>query len=234
MENWKMSGWQKLLMGSGFAMAVMISACQDISQDTAASPSGQIGPETTDVAPSVPVRVNQIAPDFSGVDSTGALRKLSEFKGKTVVLEWTNHQCPFTGKHYTSGNMQRLQAEATDQGIVWLSIISSAPGQQGYVTAEEANQLTTSRDASPTAVILDPEGEIGRLYSARTTPHMYVIDPQGELRYMGGIDNIPSADPADVTDATNYVQGALTSLGSDLAVDPAVTQPYGCSIKYSL
>ena len=229
-----MPGWRTLSLGSGLAMAVMISACQAISPDTSAIPPGQSESETTDVAQSVPVGVNQVAPDFTGVDSNGVPRKLSEFKGKTVVLEWTNHQCPFTGKHYTSGNMQRLQAEATDQGIVWLSIISSAPGQQGHVTAEEANQLTTSRDASPTAVILDPEGEIGRLYSARTTPHMYVIDPQGDLRYMGGIDNIPSADPTDVAGATNYVQAALTSLGSELAVDPAVTQPYGCSIKYSL
>lgn len=233
MRIWKVPVRQILSAGGGLAAAVTITACQGIL----ANPSNQtesVQAEQTVVAQATPVRISQTAPNFSGVDSNGATRSLSDFRGKTVVLEWTNHQCPFTGKHYTSGNMQALQAEATAQGIVWLSIISSAPGQQGYVTATEANQLTTSRNASPTAVILDPEGEIGRLYSARTTPHMYVIDPQGKLRYMGGIDNIPSADPSDVASATNYVQAALASLSSGRTVDPEVTQPYGCSIKYSL
>ncbi|NET33280.1 MAG: redoxin domain-containing protein [Cyanothece sp. SIO1E1] len=207
----------------------MITACQRISDN----PNYKIGTDERAIAQAAPLRINELAPDFSGIDSNGVTHQLSDFRGKVVVLEWTNHQCPFVRKHYGSSNMQTLQAEATAQGVVWLSVISSAPGQQGHVTAAKANELTTSRGASPTAVILDPDGQIGRRYSARTTPHMYVIDQQGKLRYMGGIDNIPSADPADVTSATNYVQAALNSLQAGQAVETAVTQPYGCSVKYS-
>ena len=229
MQIWNAPAWPKQAIGSCLAAALMIAACQPIS----ANLTDQTDPEESAIVQAAPLRINELAPDFSGVDSNGATHNLSGFIGKTVVLEWTNHQCPFVGKHYGSNNMQTLQAEATDQDVVWLSIISSAPGQQGYVTAAEANDLTTSRGARPTAVILDPEGEIGRLYSARTTPHMYVIDPQGKLRYMGGIDNIPSADPADITSATNYVRATLNSLQSGQSVDPTLTQPYGCSVKYS-
>ncbi|MGF1535721.1 MAG: redoxin domain-containing protein, partial [Elainellaceae cyanobacterium] len=157
---------------------------------------------------------------------------LSDFRGKVVVLEWTNHQCPFVGKHYGSGNMQALQADATAEGVTWLSIISSAPGKQGYVEPDKANELTESRNASPTAVLLDPKGEIGQLYDARTTPHMFVINEDGVVEYMGAIDSIPSADTADLEKAENYVEAALTSVLADQAVETAVSQPYGCSVKY--
>lgn len=179
------------------------------------------------------LRVGQAAPDFVGVDSLGNTHRLSDFRGKVVVLEWTNHQCPFVRKHYDSGNMQGLQTEAAAEGVVWLSVISSAPGAQGYVEAAQANDLTESRNASPTAILLDPAGEIGRLYDARTTPHMFVINPQGVVEYMGAIDSIPSADQADVATAENYVQAALTNVLTGQPVNPAVTQPYGCSVKYS-
>jgi hypothetical protein len=176
--------------------------------------------------------IGKPAPDFTATDSNGKTVKLSEQRGKIVVLEWTNHDCPFVKKHYGSGNMQALQREAGQQGIVWWSVISSAPGKQGNVTPQEANELTRSRQAAPSAVLLDPEGSIGKLYGARTTPHMYIIDPQGRLVYMGAIDDKPSTNLADVATATNYVRSALQALRQGQPVEPAVTQPYGCSVKY--
>lgn len=176
--------------------------------------------------------IGKPAPDFTATDSNGATRKLSEQRGSTVVLEWTNHQCPFVGKHYGAGNMQALQKEAVGKGIVWWSIISSAPGKEGHVGPQQANELTSSRGASPSAVLLDPQGAIGRLYGARTTPHMFIIDPQGTLVYMGGIDDKPSTQPADVKTANNYVRAALNALQNNRPVEPAVTPPYGCSVKY--
>ena len=184
--------------------------------------------EQGDAAP----RVGQPAPDFAATDSYGNTVHLSDFKGKTVVLEWTNHQCPFVRKHYSSGNMQAHQKAATAEGVVWLSIISSAPGMQGYVTAEQANELTKERDAAPTRVLLDPKGAIGHLYNARTTPEMFVVDTTGTLRYMGAIDDTPTADTADLKTARSYVTPALAAVMSDGNVDPAVTRPYGCSVKY--
>lgn len=178
------------------------------------------------------VSVNQPAPDFTAVDSNGKEHRLSDFRGKTVVLEWTNHDCPYVRKHYDSGNMQALQKTATGKGIVWLSIISSAPGKQGHVSRAEANRLTSSRNAAPTAVLLDESGKIGRLYGAKTTPHMYIIDDGGELVYMGGIDSIPSTDTNDIARATNYVDAALNALSSGQPIEDAVTRPYGCSVKY--
>lgn len=172
------------------------------------------------------------APDFTGTDSTGASHRLSDYRGRTVVLEWTNHLCPYTAKHYQTGNMQRLQAEASGRGIVWLTVISSAPGKQGYVTAAEADRLTESRGAAPAAVLLDPEGEIGRLYRASTTPDMYVVDAGGALVYMGAIDDDASARASSVEGARNYVLAALDALAAGRAVDPAVTNPYGCTVKY--
>lgn len=178
------------------------------------------------------VYVGKPATDFTGVDSDGKQHSLSQYKGKTVVLEWTNHDCPYVRKHYGSNNMQNLQKQATDAGIIWLSIISSAPGKQGHVSAAKANELTQNRNASPTAVILDEQGEIGRLYGAKTTPHMYIIDPTGKLVYMGGIDSIPSSNPADIPAATPYVKIALKSLADGKPIADNVTRPYGCSVKY--
>lgn len=179
------------------------------------------------------VSVNQPAPDFTAVDSNGKTHSLSQYRGKTVVLEWTNHDCPYVRKHYQSGNMQSLQKAATRDGVVWLSIISSAPGKQGHVSAAKANDLTSKRNATPSAVILDENGDIGRLYGAKTTPHMYIIDPNGTLVYMGGIDSIPSSNQADIDKATNYVRLALQSMSEGKAIADNVTRPYGCSVKYN-
>jgi peroxiredoxin len=178
------------------------------------------------------VRVGQPAPDFTGVDSNGNQHTLSQYKGKTVVLEWTNHDCPYVKKHYNSGNMQKLQQQASADGVVWLSVISSRPGKQGHVSGAKANKLTQSRNAAPTAVILDETSEIGLLYGAKTTPHMYIIDKTGELVYMGGIDSIPSSDEADITGARNYVRVALDAMAAGKAIEDSVTRPYGCSVKY--
>lgn len=172
------------------------------------------------------------APEFSAVDSNGKTVKLSDYRGKTVVLEWTNDGCPYVQKHYSSNNMQMLQKEETAKGIVWLTIVSSAPGEQGYVTGDEANKLTRSRGAAPTAVLLDPEGKIGHLYDARTTPHMFIVNPEGTLVYMGGIDNKPTTNLADIKTAKNYVRAALDSVETGKPVENAVTRPYGCSVKY--
>lgn len=183
-------------------------------------------------APMGDPKIGQPAPEFSVTDSNGMPRKLSDFRGKTVVLEWTNHDCPFVRKHYGASNMQALQKEAKDKGIVWLSVISSAPGLQGHVDGPKANALTTMRDASPTAVLLDPEGALGRAYGARATPHMFVITAEGKLAYKGAIDDKPSANPADIPVARNYVRTALGALTKGTPIDPAATRAYGCSVKY--
>lgn len=176
--------------------------------------------------------VGSPAPVFTGVDTKGQKVNLADFRGKTVILEWTNHDCPFVVKHYSSGNMQMTQKKAADDGIVWLSVISSAPGEQGNVSGPEADDLTASRSASPSAVLLDPSGEIGRLYAARTTPHMFIIDPKGTLAYHGAIDSIKSTDVTDIPKAQNYVLNALAQMKAGEPVKPQGTRPYGCSVKY--
>jgi len=178
------------------------------------------------------VRVGNPAPDFTAKTSTGQTVRLSDYKGKVVVLEWTNHQCPFVAKHYRSGNMQKLQQEAKAKGVVWFSVVSSAPGQQGFVTAAQANAVVKEQKASPTAVILDPEGTLGKLYGARTTPHMFVIDKAGQLQYMGAIDDQPNLAEKDVTKANNYVRAAIQQILAGQKVTTSTTQPYGCSVKY--
>ena len=178
------------------------------------------------------LKIGEPAPGFTGIDTSGKSHALSDFRGKPVVLEWTNHDCPYVRKHYSSGNMQRQQQTATGQGVVWLSIISSAPGKQGHVTPAQADALTAERNAAPSAVILDEKGEIGRLYEAKTTPHMYIIDADGKLAYMGGIDSIASANPADIGKATQYVPAALAQVMNGEPVAPSVARPYGCSVKY--
>lgn len=176
--------------------------------------------------------VGQPAPAFTASDSQGKTVSLADFKGKTVILEWTNHDCPFVRKHYNSGNMQMTQKKAADDGIVWLSVISSAPGEQGYVSGAQADELTKARKALPAKVLLDPKGTVGKLYGARTTPHMYIINGEGKLAYHGAIDSIKSSDVADVPKATNYVLNAMTQLKAGQPVDPQGTRPYGCSVKY--
>lgn len=172
------------------------------------------------------------APDFTAMDTQGNPVQLSQLRGQYVVLEWTNDQCPFVRKHYDSGNMQALQKTYTGKGYRWYSIISSAPGKQGHVSAEQANALTASRNAAPTGVIRDEDGSIGRAYDARTTPHIFIIDPEGKLVYMGGIDSIQSADQADIAKATNYVKATFDAVEAGQPVVTPVSQPYGCSVKY--
>jgi len=157
-------------------------------------------------------QIGQPAPEFAVKDSKGTTRHLSEFRGKPVVLEWTNADCPYTRKHYTSGNMQGVQTLAQKNGVIWLSVISSAPGKQGYVNGPAADALTESRGAAPTAVLLDPAGTVGRLYHARTTPHMFVIDKDGTLQYMGGMDSIATADVSDIPKAQPYLKEAMLSV----------------------
>jgi Peroxiredoxin len=176
--------------------------------------------------------VGKAAPAFTGTDTTGKTWALADLAGTPVILEWTNHDCPYVVKHYQSGNMQALQSEAADAGYTWLSVISSAPGKQGHVSAEQADQLTASRNAAPTAVLLDPQGDIGKAYGARTTPHMFIIDAQGTLVYMGGIDDKPTTSLADVEGAENYVRLAMADLAAGEPVDKPITRPYGCSVKY--
>jgi peroxiredoxin len=186
----------------------------------------------TAFAASASVKVDAVAPNFTLQDSNGKTVQLSDYKGKYVVLEWTNHLCPFVKKHYESDNMQALQRQYTGQDVVWLSIISSAKGKQGYVDGAEANALSTKRNATPSHVLFDESGEIGKLYGAKTTPHMYIIDPAGTLRYGGAIDSIRSANPADIPKSTNYVSESMNSLLAGQAVANKLTPPYGCSIKY--
>ena len=177
-------------------------------------------------------KVGHPAPAFTATDMNGKPRSLSEFKGKYVVLEWHNQGCPFVKKHYESGNMQKLQKELTGKGAVWLSIISSAPGAQGYVTAEEEKKYLAEKQAAPTAVLFDPEGTIGHAYGAKTTPHMFVIDDQGVLIYAGAIDDNPSSDAADAATAKNYVRAAFDEASAGKPVTTASTAPYGCGVKY--
>ncbi|MFG6467456.1 redoxin domain-containing protein [Roseateles sp. BYS87W] len=172
------------------------------------------------------------APAFTATTAEGRAVQLSDFKGKTVVLEWTNHDCPFVKKHYGSGNMQAQQKAATAQGVVWLQVISSAPGQQGHVDGATALKLNAERGAAPTATLLDPAGDLGRLYGAQTTPHLFVIRADGTLAYKGGIDSIPSAKVEDIAKAEPYVKLALADVAAGKKVEKASTRPYGCSVKY--
>jgi peroxiredoxin len=176
--------------------------------------------------------VGQAAPAFTGKDSQGKTQSLAQYRGKYVVLEWTNHDCPYTKKQYDSGNMQALQQEWTGKGVVWLTVLSSAPGEEGYLTAEQENAQVARTHAQPTAAVLDPSGEIGKLYSAKTTPHMFIIDPEGKLIYAGAIDDKATTDSSDVKGAKNYVSAALTEAMAGQPVVTASTRPYGCSVKY--
>jgi peroxiredoxin len=178
------------------------------------------------------VKIGDPAPNFTGVDSNGKQQSLSAYKGKFVVLEWHNQGCPYTRKHYESGNMQRLQKEWTSKGVVWLTVISSAPGTQGFVTPTQENEYLQKMNATPTAVIMDPGGSLGHLYGAKTTPHMFIIDPSGTLVYNGAIDDHPTSDQGDIASSKNYVSMALQEAMSGKPVTEAATRPYGCSVKY--
>jgi peroxiredoxin len=176
--------------------------------------------------------IGKPAPQFTGVDSNGETWSLADLKGKIVVLETTNHDCPYVRKHYTSNNMQDQQREAAAKGVVWLTLASSSTGEQGYVTAQQANDLTKSRSAAPAAVILDPQSKVARAYGATVTPHMYIIDANGTLVYKGGIDSIPSSSADDIPKATQYVRVALGEVLAGKQVADASTRAYGCTLKY--
>ncbi len=176
--------------------------------------------------------VGKAAPDFALTDINGQSHSLAEFKGKTVVLEWMNPECPVVGKHYGSGNMPKLQKAATADGVVWLSINSGHPGAQGDFEPTQVAEWMKRTGAAPTAYFRDQDGKVGRLYDARTTPHMYVVDGNGTLVYAGGIDSIPSGRVADIAKAINYVTEALADLKAGRPVRTPHSQSYGCSIKY--
>jgi peroxiredoxin len=178
-------------------------------------------------------KVGETAPAFTGAATNGQSVSLADQRGKIVILEWTNHDCPYVRKHYDSGNMQTLQKEITAQGVVWLTLISSSPGTQGYVSPAQADELTASRKANPTAVLLDPTGAVGKAYGATNTPHMYIVDKAGLLVYAGAIDDRPTTRRADVQGAHNYVRAALEDMAAGRAVQTPVTRAYGCTVKYA-
>ena len=175
------------------------------------------------------------APNFLLMNQDSEMVDLASFKGKKVILEWTNHDCPFVKRHYDTNNMQSLQKEYTDNDVIWLSIISSAKGKQGYVTKSEAKTLTTERNAFPSHVLFDTNGDVGRLYDAKTTPHMFIIDEKGLVKYQGAIDDLGSTGAlfsTDLSTANNYVRNAVNSLSLGKDIVEKNTRPYGCSIKY--
>lgn len=184
------------------------------------------------VTAALAAKIGDPAPPFSSVDNHGKTQKLADYRGKYVVLEWHNQGCPYTRKHYESGNMQRLQKEWTEKGVVWFTVISSGPGTQGFVTPTQEDAYLEKMHASPTAVLMDPAGTLGHLYDAKTTPQMFVIDPKGTLIYDGAIDDRPTTDQADIKTAKNYVETALTEAMAGKPVADPATRPYGCSVKY--
>jgi peroxiredoxin len=179
-----------------------------------------------------PAAVGQAAPAFSVADASGKAVSLADFKGKTVVLEWVNPGCPYVRKHYDSSNMHATQKGATGQGVVWLAVNSTAPGHYDYRKPADMAAWMRQQHASPTAVLMDGDGKVGKAYGARTTPHLYVVDAKGTLVYAGGIDDKPSSNPADVKTAKNYVNAALADVAAGRPVAQAATRPYGCSVKY--
>src|SRR6516162_2490668 len=177
--------------------------------------------------------VGAAAPDFSLFDTSGKAHSLSEYKGKYVVLEWFNPECPFVKKHYGGGNMQKLQGEYTGRGVVWLTINSNAPGSQGSLTPEEAEKITTAWKTHQTALLLDPEGKAGHAYGAKNTPDMVIINPEGKIAYEGAIDSKATPNPADIPSSTNYVKAALDESLAGKPVTTPQTKPYGCHVTYN-
>lgn len=178
------------------------------------------------------LELGKAAPDFTLPDTEGKTHKLSDLRGKYVVLEWVNYDCPFVAKHYKSGNMQSLQKKYTGQGVVWFSVCSSAPGKQGNFPIDKIKSMKKEKEAAYTAYLIDESGDVGRAYEARTTPHMYIINPEGVLLYAGGIDDKPSTDLKDIKTANNYLATMLDDLLAGKEVQPLSTKPYGCSVKY--
>lgn len=186
----------------------------------------------TDTPVSDDAEIGSAAPGFMLPGTDGADYSLDAFEGKYVVLEWLNFGCPYVKRHYNSGNMPELQKEFVDQDVVWLSIVSSAPGKQGYYESPAMNAENEKMGGNQTAILLDPEGTVGKMYGARTTPHMYIINPEGTLIYKGGIDDQPRARESETKNATNYVRAALSEAMSGQEVTVSSARPYGCSVKY--
>jgi len=177
--------------------------------------------------------IGKTAPDFSLTGADGKTHALADYKGKFIVLEWTNPQCPFVHKFYDSGTMQKLQKEETGKGVVWLRINSSAQGQEGYQSVADLASYVEKKHVAATESLIDQSGKVGHTYGARTTPHMFVIDKSGNLIYAGGIDDTPSADVSDISTAKNYVTAALDEAMAGKPVTTPTSQPYGCSVKYA-
>src|SRR5207253_6124543 len=176
--------------------------------------------------------VGSAAPDFSAPDASGKTQSLSQYKGKYVVLEWFDPECPFVKKHYGSDNMQQLQKEYTEKGVAWLTIDSSAPGTEGNLTSEQAQKVATSWKTQQTALLLDPDGKVGRAYGAKNTPNMVIINPEGKIAYEGAIDSKATPNPADIPSSTNYIKAALDQSLAGKSISTPQTKPYGCSVKY--
>jgi hypothetical protein len=176
--------------------------------------------------------IGEAAPAFSAIDSDGRTQALADYRGKVVVLEWNNPQCPFVRKHYGAGNMQKQQAEAASSGVVWLTVNSGAAGKQGHLDAAAAKAYVAEQKAKPAAYLIDADGTVGRAYAAKTTPQIAIIDREGVLRYNGAIDSIPSADVEDIAEATQYAREALAEIAAGKPVSVATSEPYGCSVKY--
>lgn len=187
---------------------------------------------TTPLSALAQAHVGAAAPDFQLKDATGKETLLSQFRGRIVVLEWFNPNCPFVKKFYSARDMQRFQKKVRDQGAVWLTINSNAEGKPGYISQEDASEAASSMGLEPTALLLDPKGTVGRMYGARTTPHLFVVNPTGTLVYAGAIDSTPSTDSGDIESATNYVLNAVDAVAKGRDFDPVSTEPYGCSVKY--
>lgn len=210
------------------ALAALATLALAACQQEAAAPAETTSTESTPAA----ATQEGMAPAFTLVDAEGVQRALADFRGRTVVLEWTNEGCPYVPKHYGAGAMQALQRDATADGVVWLTIVSSAPGTQGFVEGEAARAFKAKHEAAYTHLLLDPTGEVGKLYGAKTTPDMRVIDPQGRIVFEGGIDDRPTNKPEDLQGANNFVRAALTDMEAGRPVQTRFAQPYGCAIKY--
>ena len=204
---------------------VLLAACAD-APETVAPPAPT--PAAVEAAPTP----GALAPDFTLTATDGTEHALADYRGRTVVLEWLNYDCPYVGKHYGGGAMQALQSEAAADSVVWLSVVSSAPGEQGHFEPAQMDARTAEEGGRQRAVLLDPTGRVGRAYGAKTTPHMFVIGPDGDVVYNGAIDDRPTSDLADLDGATRYVAAALAAVAEGRPADPATTQPYGCSVKY--
>src|SRR5687767_4865244 len=220
---------KRVLLGVG-AIALAVVAVAAANEDT-----GSGAPTYADLSAAAP-KVGEPAPAFTAVDTRGASHSLAAYRGQWVVLEWVNHECPYTKKHYKAvdgrpGNTQAMQRDYAKR-VVWLSVVSSAPGKEGFTTAAEADEVTREKGAAPTAVIRDTAGTLGRLYGARNTPQYAIIDPQGVLQYAGAIDDKRTSSVKDIAGATNYVRAALDAGLAGTPVAVAQTQPYGCDVKY--